>query len=207
MTKKKSPYYDGFVSMIDYSCKAAAELQNVLEHFDTEALPKKREEMHQIEHSADNEKHKMMQQLAREFITPIEREDIIELAQAIDDITDCIEDVLMRVYMYHMQSIRPEAREFAQLIVKCCGLLKAVLSEFYNFRKETHIHDSVVEVNTLEEDGDRLYVATVHQLYGENTVEPEVKLGWVRTFDCLEECCDSCEHVANLVESIIMKNT
>ena len=58
----------------------------------------------------------------------------------------------------------------------------------------------------MEEEGDRLYVATVHQLYGEEG-EPSVKIGWVRTFDCLEECCDACEHVANLVESIIMKNS
>jgi len=206
VAKKKSPYYDGFVTQNSYCCKAAATLQEVLNHFDPEVLPQKREEMHAIEHDADSTKHKMMEQLAREFITPIEREDIIELAQAIDDVTDNIEDVLMRMYMYHMQEVRPEARQFAELIVKCCGNLQEVLSEFHNFQKDTKIHERVVEVNTLEEDGDRLYVATVHQLYGEEG-EPSVKIGWVRTFDCLEECCDACEHVANLVESIIMKNS
>lgn len=112
--RKKSPYYDGFVTQNSYCCKAAATLQEVLNHFDPEVLPQKREEMHAIEHDADSTKHKMMEQLAREFITPIEREDIIELAQAIDDVTDNIEDVLMRMYMYHMQEVRPEARQFAE---------------------------------------------------------------------------------------------
>ena len=206
MARKKSPYYDGFVAMNSYCCKAAQTLQEVLNDFKPEVLSQKQEAMHTIEHEADNEKHKMMEQLAREFITPIEREDIIELAQAIDDVTDSIEDVLMRMYMYHMQEVRPEAKQFAQLIFKCCENLQQVLEEFHNFRKDTKIHVLVVEVNSLEEEGDRLYVSTVHQLYGEDG-EPSVKIGWVRTFDCLEECCDACEHVANLVESIIMKNT
>ncbi|HCA72144.1 MAG TPA: DUF47 domain-containing protein [Ruminococcaceae bacterium] len=207
MAKKKSLYYDGFSAMIDYSCKAAVLLQDILNHFNPNVLPDKRKEMHSIEHNSDSEKHHMMQHLAREFITPIEREDIIELTQAIDDITDNIEEVLMRIYMYHIQHICPEALQFSELVVKCCDHLKIVFSEFYNFRKNTHIHRNVVEVNTLEETGDQLYVTTVHQLYGEAAVPPEAKIGWVQTYDCLEACCDSCEHVANLVEGIIMKNT
>jgi predicted phosphate transport protein (TIGR00153 family) len=206
VAKKISPYYDEFVALIGYSCKAAKKLQHILQSFDTETLPAERDEMHTIEHEADREKHKMMEKLVREFITPIEREDIIDLAQSIDEVTDKVEDVLMRIYMYHIDSIRAEALEFADLIVKCCDNLMEALKEFYNFRKQTNIHDHVVEVNTLEEKGDKLYVDTVHQIYGEDE-KTAVKIGWVRTFDRLEDCCDACEQVANLIESIIMKNT
>ena len=207
MAKKVSPYFDSFVSLITYSCSSAKKLQEILHQFDAAALPQERAAMHELEHQADDEKHRMMENLAREFITPIEREDIIELAQSIDEVTDHIEDVIMRIYMYHIESIQPEALHFADLIVQCCDHLKEALQEFHNFRKEgAHLHQHVVEVNTLEEEGDRLYVDTVHKIYGE-TGEPAVKIGWVRTYDCLEECCDACEHVANLVESIVMKNT
>ncbi|MDD4807036.1 MULTISPECIES: DUF47 domain-containing protein [Caproicibacterium] len=206
MSKKTSPYYDSFVTQMKYACQAAKKLQDILQHFNIENLPQKQEEMHMIEHAADQEKHTMMNQLAREFITPIEREDIIDLAQALDEVTDKIEDVLMRIYMYHINDIRPEALEFANLIVQCCDHLLAAMQEFYNFRKQTHIHEHVVEVNTLEESGDKLYIDTVHQLYGEDG-KTAVKIGWVRAFDRFEDCCDGCEQVANLLESIIMKNT
>jgi len=69
----------------------------------------------------------MIRKLAKEFITPIEREDIMALADAIDNVTDAIEDVVMRMYMYNITSIRPQAVKMTEIIVKCCNSLKTAL--------------------------------------------------------------------------------
>ena len=162
--------------------------------------------LHGIEHAADMGKHDMMNRLAREFISPIEREDIIELGQEIDNVTDSIEDVLMGIYMYNIQTIRPEALDFVDVIVQCCNALKKTMEDFQNFRKSTTIHDSIVEINRLEEVGDRLYTEAVRSLYL-NCQDPIETVSWTEIFDRLESCCDACEHVAHVVESVVMKNT
>ncbi len=204
--KKGNDYFKMFVKLTDYACSAAQMLHDALLHFDAEQLPRRMEEMHKIEHSADVEKHDMMNRLVREFITPIEREDIIDLAQEIDDLTDSIEDVLMRMYMYNIRDARDEALEFSTVITGCCAGLRQMMEEFRNFRKSATIHDQIVEINRLEEEGDKIYTRAVRRLYVECEDAIHV-MSWADTFDKLEKCCDACEHVANMVESIVMKNS
>lgn len=209
MGKKKKhdyDYFEGFVRAVKYSCKAAEMLKESLENFDPDTLQDKMTEMHVIEHTADIAKHDMMGELARAFITPIEREDIMLLSQQIDDITDMIEDVLLRTYMFNILSVREEALEFADLILQCCDGLKETMKEFRKFRKSTTINDTIVEINRLEEEGDALYTRAVRKLYLSSRDPIELSV-WREIFDRMEKCCDACEHVANAVESVMMKNS
>ncbi len=206
MAKNDNNYFEIFVKMVNYSCEAARNLHDTLINFDAEMLPQKMQYLHHIEHTADLEKHDMMGKLVKEFITPIEREDIMALAHQIDNVTDAIEDVLMRIYMYNIKSILPEALEFTETIVKCCDELKKMMQEFSHFRKSETIHTHLVQVNYLEEVGDKLYTEAVHTLYSTNHTAMEIT-GWTETFERLEKCCDACEDVADVVESVIMKNS
>lgn len=205
-SKRDFNYFEAFVQLVDYSCQSAEILDTSLKRFDHQGLAEMMTNLHGIEHAADMGKHDMMNRLAREFISPIEREDIIELGQEIDNVTDSIEDVLMGIYMYNIQTIRPEALDFVDVIVQCCNALKKTMEDFQNFRKSTTIHDSIVEINRLEEVGDRLYTEAVRSLYL-NCQDPIETVSWTEIFDRLESCCDACEHVANVVESVVMKNT
>lgn len=204
--KRDFNYFEAFVQLVDYSCQSAEILETSLKRFNPTGLAEMMKNLHGIEHAADMGKHDMMNRLAREFIAPIEREDIIELGQEIDNVTDSIEDVLMGVYMYNILSIRPEAIDFVDVIVQCCNGLKKAMEDFQNFRKSTTLHDSVVEINRLEEVGDRLYTEAVRNLYV-NCKDPVEILAWTKIFDRMESCCDACEHVANVVESVMMKNS
>jgi uncharacterized protein Yka (UPF0111/DUF47 family) len=96
--------------------------------------------------------------------------------------------------------------EFVQLITKSCNSLKVVLEEFPHFKKSSTLKEKIVEVNDLEEDGDRLYHSTVHNLYA-NSKDPVELLVWTEIYDLLEKCCDACEDIADTVESIVMKNS
>lgn len=204
--KRDMDYFDGFVSLVNYSCEAAAFLENIVEHYDPGCLNEKMKEVHAIEHQADIEKHLMMQKLAKEFITPIEREDIMSMAHEIDNVTDAIEDVVMQMYMFNIRSIRKEAEAMTRIIINCCDALRSALKEFHNFRKSESIHKLIIEVNRLEEEGDRTYTEAVRQLYQEKTDVLEI-MGWTKIFGCMEKCCDVCENVSDVIESVIMKNS
>lgn len=196
-----------FVDLVDFSCRAAENLYATLTHFEASSLPSTMDSLHQIEHNADIGKHHLMEKLTKEFIPPIEREDIIALAQEIDNVTDAIEDVLMKIYMYNITTIRPEAIEFTEIILQCCKALKLTMEEFRNFKKSVEIHNAIVEINRLEEVGDKLYTKAVHSLFSKSSENPIEVFAWTEAYSKLELCCDSCEHTANVVESIIMKNS
>ncbi len=206
MAKKRDcDYFGMFVEMVEYCCEASRCLNDVLTHFDLETVPEKVKEMHHIEHTADLVKHDMISKLIKEFITPIEREDIMMLAHQIDNVTDAIEDVMLRIYMYNIRSILPEALEFSETIMQCCEELKLTMQEFSNFRRSKTIHEHLVKVNYLEEVGDRLYTQAVRSLYTSEHTATEL-VGWTETFERMEKCCDACEDVCDVVESVIMKN-
>ena len=165
--KKETDYFEAFVGGVNSACAAADMLCTVFDHYEPEALPGHIEAMHKIEHSADIAKHGTMEQLVREFLPPIDREDIMELSGTIDDVTDSIEDVLLRLYMFNIRTLRPEAQAFAQVIADCCAALKTMMEEFPNFRRSKTIHTQIVEINGLEEQGDKLYTDAMHTLYAD----------------------------------------
>ncbi|NLT47825.1 MAG: DUF47 family protein [Clostridiales bacterium] len=203
---RKNDYFDTFVKLVEYSCKAARLLIEVMTDYHPEKLEERMHEMHEIEHSADLEKHLMMERLAREFITPIEREDIMEMAHQIDNVTDSIEDVLMRLYMFNITVIRKDALDVAIIIEQCCEELKKALEEFSNFRKSKTLHKHIVEVNRLEEVGDKMYTEATRRLYV-SEMNPVAVSAWTHVFHILEKACDACEDVSDVIESVMMKNS
>ena len=207
MAKKDGNYYfDAFAKGISYANDAAALLQDIFENFDAGSIKVQLDKMHEIEHTADGVKHEMMERLVKEFLPPIEREDIVELAHTIDEVSDLIEDVVLRIYMYNVSALRPDVKEFAKLIVRCCDDLKDMSLELPNYRKSTSLAEKIKEINSLEEEGDRLYVEATRRLYSEEK-DPIAIFAWTNIYDRLEKCCDGCEKVADTVELIILKNS
>ena len=198
-------YYEMFIDMADSACEIADRLKEIMEDFKVEGLSDRIKELHEIEHAADLKTHEMMRHLVKEFLPPIEREDIMQLSHELDDVIDSIEDIIIRLYMYNVSNIRPEAIEFMDIIVRCCNSMKKMMEEFPSFRKGTKIREYIVEVNNLEEEGDRLYVESMRELYVGDYDKMEIVI-WTQILECLEDCCDSCEEVAETVESIVMKN-
>ena len=204
--KKENNYFNMLAELVDYSCEAANLLQNTLLNFNVNDIEEKIHEMHNIEHEADVKKHNMMNKLAKEFITPIERGDIIDIAHYIDNVTDDIEEVLTRIYMYNIKEIKKEAIDFSNIIINNCTGLKKIMAEFHNFKKSSEIQKLIISINDLEEEGDRLYFNTLRNLYT-TSMDPIELMTWTDTLKYFEKCCDACESVANLVESVIMKNS
>lgn len=207
MSKREVDYYfDAFSKGIFCAHDAAIMLQKCFEGYDFNILETKLEQMHRIEHTADEIKHEMMRRLVKEFLPPIEREDIVELSRCIDNVTDTIEEVLLQMYMFHVTILRDDVTQFTDLMTKCCEALKEMMLQFQNFRKSATLQEKIIEINGLEEEGDRLYSQAMCTLYREET-DPKAILIWTRIYDCLEKCFDECEDVADMVEQVILKNS
>ena len=142
----------------------------------------------------------------RAFITPIEREDIMSISQYLDDITDKIEDVVLRLYMCNVSSIRQEAVRFAKLVIRCCEMVKLSMEEFSNFKKSKELRQTLIEINRLEDEGDRLYMDSMRTLHS-TSKDPVEIIVWRDVFKYLEDCVDACEHISDVVETVILKNT
>ena len=207
MAKKGDRYYfDNFIACVECSQRAATLLGETLKNYSKEDMAKKREQIHEIEHEADVKKHELMHMLNKAFITPIEREDIVTLAQNLDDITDTIEDVFLRIYICDVDTIKENAIAMTDLVVSACEALKIAMEEFPEFRKSTKLKEYLIRINDLEEEGDNLYIEGMRALHTGDCSPLEV-IAWRDIYSYLERCMDACEHAADVVESVIMKNS
>ena len=207
MARKQDAYYfDNFIACAEESCHAASLLRKVLGDFKPQELEKYLEEIHEIENRADGKKHEMLDRLAKEFIPPIEREDIVELSQHIDTVTDKVEDVLMRVYMGNAQEIEPDALEMTDVVIQCCEKVRELLTDFADFRRSKNLKELIIQINALEETSDRLFMRSMRKLHTECS-DPLHIIVWREIYSYLERCADACEHVADVVESVVMSNS
>lgn len=204
--KKDFDYFGYFRNVGEVITEAADYLHKTVCEFDYNTFSDKMAEMHVIENKADNIKHEMVEHLAHEFITPIEREDIISLSQDLDNVVDCIDDVVRCIYMYNVTEIRPEVTEFTALIVKACNSLREALNEFEKFKTKTNIKTHIVDVNHFENDGDALLAQSLRKLYSDGTSDRNVII-WTNVISGLENCLDAAEDSVDIIESVIMKNT
>ena len=176
-----------------------------LENYEADKIEKMLEEMHVFEHSADVKKHEMTEALAKAFVTPVDREDLDMMSQQLDTVLDLLEEVLQKLYIYNIKEIEPAAIDYAKHLVKACDLLCAIMAEFENFKKSKKLRSLIIECNDVEEECDKLYLTTMHELTKKST-DVLATISWYKIYDCFEACSDACEHVSECVGSIVMKN-
>ena len=204
--KTSYSYFAFFCEMIDCACQASTALNNMFSDFQSKNLRQEADVIHEIEHAADLKKHDMMSQLLREFLPPIDREDIVNISHVLDEIVDLIEEVVLSLYMNDIQKCRPDVQPMVALIVKQCEELQKLMAEFENYKKSDKLLESIIVINTLEEEGDRLYLEAMRNLKL-TCSDPFEMIAWRDIYSSLEDCSDACEKVADAVEEVVMKNT
>ncbi|MEG0791403.1 MAG: DUF47 family protein, partial [Gordonibacter sp.] len=204
--KHKFDYFDQFEKLSELTVKEADLLIEAIKGFTAAGdLRSIMERAHEIEHEGDEINHAIFQTVATDFITPIEREDIIELAQYLDNIIDYIEDVMQRFYMYDIHVMHEDALEFARLIKKSCEALDKAMEDFRNFKKSKTFKQLIIDVNTYEEEADQLFLKVIRKLHTQDRENSMRVLVWTQIFDRMEKCCDSCEHTADSMSTILLK--
>ena len=198
---------DSFEKQTKLAVQEADLLIEAIEKFtEAENLRDAMERAHALEHEGDEINHSIFRTVATDFITPIEREDIIDMSQFLDNITDYIEDVIQRFYMYDVHFMHHDALEFACLIKKSCEALDTAMEDFRNFKKSKKFKQLIVDVNTYEEEADQLYLTVIRKLHTHDRENPMRVLVWSQIFDRMERCCDACEHVADTMNTVLLKN-
>jgi len=170
-------------------------------------VPAKVEAIKDLEHANDRVTHELADHLNRTFVTPLDREDIHLLSSRLDDVMDLADATAHRVMLYRLQSIRPDARALADVLVDATGMLKEAVGHLHRINKNREqILRACVEVNTYENDGDRLYHHGLAELFESGTPPIEI-IKWMDIYGMLENNIDKCEDVANVIEAIVIKNS
>lgn len=203
ITKKEEIFFDMFVETTQNSCRAAEMLVDLMKNYTD--VNKKIKAIEDVEHECDQYVHKILAQLNKSFITPIDREDIYLIAKELDNITDYVESTAHRFKMLNVVTIREEAIKLAELAVVCTKELKDVMTELKNMKRSKTLKDKVIEVNRIENEGDEIYRNAMANLFTNEKDAIEV-IKWKEIYEYLENTLDACEDVANIVEGVVMKN-
>lgn len=204
--RKEFDYFGNFIEVSEISVKSAEYLSQVLNNYEYSKLEEYAKKMHDLENEADSKRHESGKNLAHEFMPPLAREDISTLALYLDDIVDKVEDIMRKIYMFRVKLIRKDALTFASILLDSCKKIYELAKEFPAYKKSKEINKIIIQINTLENKGDVLHAESIRNLFGQ--VENSADLiAWTKVFDSFENSIDACESAANLVESIITKNT
>ena len=206
MAKGDKFYFENFAGSSALSKKAAAYLVECLENYDPDKIEEMLQNMHEIEHAADIKKHEMNDALAKAFVTPVDREDLDMLSHNLDQVTDKLEEILQKFYIYNIRSVDSSMVDFAKKLVETCELLCDLMDEFENFKRSKKIHDLIIKLNDAEEECDKLYLTSMRELT-KNSTDVLTTISWREIYECFEACSDACEHVGDCIETVVMKNT
>lgn len=204
--KEEYNYFDEFVSNLNYIVDSAQILKETVQNFSEDKLEDNIVKVHKLENEADQALHKMRNYLIKDFLPPIDREDIVLIGHGIDDIEDCIDEILINFNILNIKNVREDVLEFTELLIECCNSVKDALVNFKNFKKPEIVKEKVIAVNILEEKGDKLYEKAMKKLYNEETNSIEI-IKWTTIYNCLENTTDACEKISDLIADVIMKNS
>jgi uncharacterized protein Yka (UPF0111/DUF47 family) len=155
------------------------------------------------EQEGDRITHDIHQRLNSTFVTPIDREDILVLASNLDDVADLIDEVADYLGLYKIEAPMAQSQRLAHILLQATRQISEAMPRLRSFQDMSHF---TVEVNRLENEGDRVSRDAVASLF-DNGIDPMVVIRWKDIFERLEEAIDACEHVANTLEGIVIKNS
>jgi predicted phosphate transport protein (TIGR00153 family) len=190
--------FSEFAANLDKAAQLLAALMN--EFHDPKGTAR---EMLELEHVGDKIVHDIVRRLNKTFITPLDREDIYDLASTLDEILDSIEATADMMLLYRIETPTKQAVEQAAVIARQTAVLRVAID---GLEKRKGLDDHWIEVNRLENEGDRLYRDAVAELFdGDRTGTDIIK--WKDIYTTLEASIARCEDVDNINESIVLKNT
>ncbi len=206
--QKTNYFFEQFVIVGDYSLKAVEILKEGLTNFKPENSLKLKNDVHLVEHQADLVKHEVEERLAKEFITPIDREDIFLLLNNIDDLTDSIDEISYKLYMRNYEKLPEHTDLFLQKsfdgIVAVNNVLKQLTTSYNDKAK---LDPLIEKVKEIEEEADHLYEENVHALYAsDKDISYREIVQIEKMYSMFEYVTDKCRDITRTVSIIMYKN-
>jgi len=196
-------FFDLFIAQAANVVEGARQLRDLLNNYTD--VDQKRMIIERTESHGDEITHKILEKLNTTFITPMDREDIHALASALDDILDYIHASAQRLYLYGVESITDEARLLASIIYRAAEETQTLTANMEDRKNIKNLKASWIEVNRLENEGDKISRQAIASLF-RNHLDPIEVIKWKELYEHLEAAIDKCEDAANIVEAVILKN-
>jgi predicted phosphate transport protein (TIGR00153 family) len=198
---RNEEFFDLFTDVANRNKEAAQHLRDLFD-----AAPDRRtpivEAIKRLEHEADQATHEVVNRLDRTFITPLDREDIHQLASDLDDVMDAMDGTARRAQIFRLGVAPQGVKRLAEVIQRMVGVLAEAVGRL---KKGDDVMRFCVEAKQLEEEGDAIYHEALGQMFEKERDAIEI-IKWKEIYDNLENTLDQAEDVANVVESITIKH-
>ena len=200
---KEVKFFDYLNLQAENLVKASSYFKSILKNgVMDEASAKK---IHDFEHEGDTLSHEITDMLNRTFITPIDREDIYALANQLDDVLDMINAMAGRMKLYKLDPGNEYFSQFIDLIDQSSVALSNAVKHMHDTKRTRRVLDHCIEINRLENMGDQLREKAIGSLF-ETEKDPIMVIKWKEMYEVAEGTLDKCEHVAKVIESILVKH-
>ncbi len=203
ISNRAEAFFDLFTESAENLRSAAELLQDLIGDYRDVEL--KAQRIADREHEGDEVTHAIIRLLNTTFVTPMDREDIYQLATALDDVMDAIEAVSDLFVLHRIEAPLPEMKAQIDVLVLAAIQTEHALAALSKMKRE-QLEPYWIEINRLENEGDRLYRRAIADLFsGEHRAMNVLK--WKEVIENLEEALDGLENVANIIESTVLKHT
>ena len=197
---RETSFFGLFVELAETVHAGAKAFTEILTNYSDVAV--KVEKIKSLEHTADNLTHSIITRVNQTFITPFDREDIHALSSKIDDVLDLIDAAAGRLVIYRVERVRPGVADLAAILEQS---VSEVVAAIRVLEHKNHILDHCIEINRLENEGDRLCRTLIANLFEEEK-DPVQIIKWKEIIESMETAIDKCEDVANVIESVVLKS-
>ena len=200
LVPRTSEFYDLFTAAGENALEAARLVDARFRAFPEREV--RQAQVKELENKGDDLTRQTIELLNTQYITPFDREDIYELAKAIDDVVDFIENASDLLTLYKVERPMPQSLEQCRILVEAAEHLSRAIGELRGLRNaERHL----IEVKAREDEADSLLREAIAGLF-ENHVDPVEVIRWKDIFEALEDAIDACETAADVVGNIVVKN-
>lgn len=196
-------FFDLLEKQADIVLEGAEALLDMTKNFDH--IAERRDKIKEIEHRGDDVVHTIAQELNKTFVTPIDHDDMSELASRLDDILDFIEAASHRMWSYEIRSVPPDMVRLAEVILSSTKEVNRAVKDLRNIASKTDILNHCIEINRLENVADDVTHVAVAGLFKKYDVVDIIKLKEI--YEHLEMATDKCEDAADIIKDIFVKNS
>jgi len=193
-------FFEMFVALADNCHQGAQVLVEMFQKDD--GAEKYAERIKDFEHAGDNLTHTLLTRLNQTFVTPFDREDIQALSSRIDDVLDLIDAAASRMVTYKIERVRPGVADLARILYDTTRQVVVVVGAL---NKHDSVLEKCIEINRLENEADRLSRILIARLFDEEK-DPVQIIKWKEIIEVIEAAVDKCEDVANVIETVTLKN-
>ena len=201
LVPRTTEFYDLFTQAGTNALEAARKVESRFRDFPNASVTQA--DVKETEHEGDRITRELVQLLNTQYVTPFDREDIYQLATAIDDVVDHIEEASDHLDLYGVTSCEEAAVEQSRILAEAVEHLAAALAELKSMRG---VQQELIQVKEHEDEGDLVLRDALAKLFHGSNPDPLAIIRWKDIFESLEDALDSCETAANVLGNIVVKN-